>query len=287
MSEAYRTITVSPIAGALGAEISGVDLSQPLNQETWSEIHRAFLENLVILFRDQKLDPASFKTFAAHFGPLLEDPIVKSKDGEPLILSVTKEKHERKAFGETWHSDSTHWEKPPLASLLYAVEIPPTGGDTMFANQYMAYDALSPGLKATLGELRSVHRPDHYRKAFFEGAFDDRSMKMRDDEAARANVMKESVHPVIRTHPETSRKALFVNNSYTRYFEGWTEEESKPLFQWLMGHAVRPEFTCRFRWSPGAVAIRDNRCAMHHPINDYHGHRREMMRIVVEGDRPH
>lgn len=283
----YQTIEVKKIAGALGATIRGADLAN-LNQETFAEIHKAFLENLVVFFLDQDLTTNELKDFGRRFGPLLVDPIVQSKEGEPEVLAVVKEPHEKRAFGENWHTDSTFWEKPPLCSILYAHELPDFGGDTMFSNQYMAFETLSEGLKTVLRKLKGVHRPVNYEHGATNGIYTpDRSMKLKhDDPDFKKNVTTEMIHPCVRTHPETGRETLFVNSTYTQRFDGWTQEESMPLLKHIFAHAIRPEFTCRYTWSPGAVAMWDNRCTMHRPINDYNGKRRVMSRIVAEGDRP-
>ena len=273
------TITVSPIAGALGAEIGGVDLASDLSDDTVAEIRQAWLEHLVVFFRDQELTPAEFLAFARRIGEPVEYPFVKGMDDFPEIITVSKLPHETVNFGGIWHSDTVYLERPPMGTLLVAREVPPYGGDTMFANMYAAYEALSPGLQRVLDGLRAVHssaladvsktREDRIKDAVFG---DDREFC--------------SEHPVVRTHPETGRKALYVNVAHTARFAGWTEEESKPLLRFLFEHAVRPEFTCRFQWRVGSIAMWDNRCAMHNPVNDYHGHTRTMHRITLAGDVP-
>jgi taurine dioxygenase len=273
------TITVTPIAGALGAEIGGVDLAADLSDETVAELRRAWLDHLVVFFRDQTLAPAAFLAFARRIGEPVEYPFVRGMDDYPEIITVSKLPHETVNFGGIWHSDTVYLDRPPMGTLLVAREVPPFGGDTMFANMYAAYEALSPGLQRTLGGLRAVH----------SSALADVS-KTREDRIRDAGLGEErefcSEHPVVRTHPETGRKALYVNIAHTLRFAGWTEEESKPLLRYLFEHSVRPEFTCRFRWRVGSVAMWDNRCAMHNPINDYHGHTRTMHRITFAGDVP-
>jgi taurine dioxygenase len=273
------TVTVTPIAGALGAEISGVDLTSDLSDETVAEIRRAWLDHLVVFFRDQQLAPAEFLAFARRIGEPVEYPFVKGMDEYPEIITVSKLPHEIVNFGGIWHSDTVYLERPPMGTLLVAREVPPLGGDTMFANMYAAHDALSPALQEVLGSLRAVH----------SSALADVS-KTREDRIKDAGFGEQreyvSEHPVVRTHPETGRKALYVNVAHTLRFAGWTEEESKPLLRFLFEHAVRPEFTCRFRWRVGSIAMWDNRCAMHNPINDYHGHTRTMHRITLAGEVP-
>jgi taurine dioxygenase len=283
----YRNIEVRPIAGALGAEIRGADLSTGLRPEVFAEIHRAFLDHLVVFFPDQHLTAGQQIAFARRFGPPMVDPFMKSPETLPELMVVIKEAHEKLAFGEIWHSDNAYLEKPPLGSFLYALEVPPYGGDTIFANQYLAYERLSPGLRAMLDGMKAVQGSLAYNQAVADDRFGaHRTMKLRHDETMQAALGIETEHPVVRTHPETGRKALYVNPAYTLRFSGWTAEESRPLLDYLHGHAVRPEFTCRYRWSANVLALWDNRCAMHHPVNDYHGHRRVMHRVTVEGERP-
>jgi taurine dioxygenase len=281
-------LLVRPLSGSIGAEILGVDLSQDLDEATFAAVHRDFLDHLVVIFPGQTLTPEQQIRFARRFGPIMIDPFIKSMAGYPEILEVIKEKHERVAFGESWHSDSTYLEQPPLGSLLYSKEVPPFGGDTMFANQYLAYEALSPGLRGVVDGLTGLHSPWSYEAARAGGGVynEQRTMKLRNDEVMQEAMKIVTEHPVVRTHPETGRKALYVNSTYTQSFKDWTREESRPLLEHLFRHSARPEFTCRYRWSPGALALWDNRCAMHHPVNDYHGSRRVMHRVTVVGDRP-
>jgi taurine dioxygenase len=277
--DVYRAIKVSPIAGALGAEITGVDLATGLVDETVAEIRRAWLEHLVVFFRDQSLDPEQFLVFARRIGDPVEYPFVKGLDGFPEIIAVTKLPHETANFGGIWHSDTVYLERPPMATLLVAREVPPYGGDTMFSNMYAAYDALSPGMQRLLGGLRAVN----------SSALADVSKTREDrirDSGADADREYVAEHPVVRTHPETGRKALYVNVAHAARFGDMTEEESRPVLRYLFEHSVRPEFTCRFRWQVGSLALWDNRCAMHNPINDYHGYTRTMHRITLAGEVP-
>jgi taurine dioxygenase len=280
MSHAYRTIKVLPIAGALGAEITGVDLATDLVDETVAEVRDAWLRHSVVFFRDQVLGPDEFLAFAQRIGEPVEYPFLKGIDGYPQIIEVTKLPDETVNFGGIWHSDTVYLEQPPTASMLLAREVPPFGGDTMFASMYAAYDALSPGLKRVLENLRAVHT----------SALADVSKTREDrirDSGADSGKEYISEHPVVRTHPETGRKALYVNVAHTQRFADMTEDESRPLLQYLFEHSVRPEFTCRFQWRVGSVALWDNRCAMHNPVNDYHGHTRRMFRITLAGDVPY
>ena len=275
----YRRITVTPIAGALGAEIGGVDLTE-LDDETMAEIRAAWLRHLVVFFRDQELDSDAFVAFARRVGEPIEYPFVRGIEGYPEIIAVTKLPHETVNFGGIWHSDTVYLEVPPMGTMLVAREVPAFGGDTMFANMYAAYDALSPALQRVLDGLRAVNSS---ALAEVSKTRDDR---MRDDGGAAEPTEYVAEHPVVRTHPETGRKALYVNVAHTARLAGMTEAESRPLLQYLFEHSVRPEFTCRFRWRPGSLALWDNRCAMHNPINDYHGQTRRMHRITLAGDIP-
>jgi len=274
----YRHIEVRPIAGALGAEIHGVDIARRLDGEVVSEIRQAFLDHLVIFFRSQTLTPERQLAFAQQFGEPMEYPQLKGLPECPLITPVVKLEHERVNFGGVWHSDTAYLERPPMGSMLYALEIPPYGGDTLFANQYLAYETLSEGLKKTLAGLVGINTST---KADASKTREDR---LREAGAEMKVLVGE--HPVVRTHPETGRKALYVNVGHTIGFKGWTEDESRPLLDHLFAHQVSPEFTCRFRWEPGSLAFWDNRCAQHHPVNDYHGFRRVMHRVTLAGDRP-
>jgi taurine dioxygenase len=274
----FRHIEARRIAGALGAEIRGVDLSRPLGEAAVAEIRRALLEHLVVFFRDQKLAPRELLAFAQRFGEPAEYPQLKGLAECPLVTPVIKLEHERVNFGGVWHSDTAYLERPPMASLLYAVETPPYGGDTLFANQYLAYETLSEGLKRTLAGLVGVNTS---AKAEVSKTREDR---LRDAGAELKVLVGE--HPVVRTHPESGRKALYVNFGHTARFRDWSEEESAPLLDYLFRHQVRPEFTCRFQWRPGSLAFWDNRCTQHNPVNDYHGYRRVMHRVTLAGDVP-
>jgi taurine dioxygenase len=274
------TVRVSPLGAGLGAEIGGVDLAGDLSDAMVAEIRQAWLDNLVVFFRDQDLEPDAFLAFARRIGDPVEYPFVKGIEGYPEIIAVTKLPEETVNFGGIWHSDTTYLERPPMATLLVAREVPPDKGDTMFANMYAAYEALSPGLQETLAGLRGVS------SSALADVSKTREDRIREQGSDAVATEYEAVHPVVRTHPETGRKCLYVNVAHTARFDGWTEAESRPLLQFLFEHSVRPEFTCRFRWRPGSLALWDNRCAMHNPINDYNGHLRSMHRITLAGDVP-
>jgi taurine dioxygenase len=270
-------MNVKPIAGALGAEITGIDLRR-LTAEDVAEIRKAWLEHLVVFFRDQELSLAEYMAFARHIGKPIPYPFVRGVEGFPEIIEVKKLEHERTAFGAVWHSDTAYLERPPMASMLLAREVPPHGGDTLFANMYAAYESLSDGLKKILSSLKAVNSST---KADASKTREDR---IKTDGASKAEFTAE--HPVVRTHPETGRRALYVNVGFTTRFEGWTKDESRPLLRWLYEHCAKPEFTCRFNWRVGSLAFWDNRCALHNPVNDYHGFRRVMHRVTLAGDTP-
>ena len=274
------TLEIRPVAGAIGAELHGVNLAEDLTAETVAEIRQALLDHLVIFFRDQDLPPDRFSAFAQRFGKPVEYPFVKGIEGFPEIIAVAKLEHEKVNFGGIWHSDTTYLQQPPRGSLLVAREVPPYGGDTLFANQYLAYETLSPGMKRFLDGATGVSTS---AKADVSRTREDR-IKSDGTEAARQPMSAE--HPAVRTHPETGKRALYVNIAHTARFSDMTEEESAPILNYLFQHQTRPEFTCRFRWQPGSVAFWDNRCAQHNPVNDYHGFRRIMHRITLAGDTP-
>lgn len=276
----YRHIEVKPIAGALGAEIAGVDMARDLDDEVVAEVRHALLDHLVIFLRNQKATPQQQLAFARRFGDPIEYPQLKGLPEAPMITPVVKLEHERHNFGGIWHSDTTYLAEPPMGSMLLAREVPPYGGDTMFANQYLAYEALSDGLRKTLDGLVGVSSS---AKADVSRTRED-ALKQAGAGATPKTLQAE--HPIVRTHPETGRKALYTSDAHTACIKGWTEAESLPLLRFLWQHQVRPEFTCRFRWEVGSLAFWDNRCAMHNPINDYHGFRRVMHRITLAGDRP-
>ncbi len=280
----YQSIKVLPLAGALGAEILGVDLKTLQDDSGWQEIHRAFVEYSVIVFRDQDLSPESLMRVGAKFGEPCHYPFVVGMEGYPFIFEVVKEPEETRNFGGAWHSDTTYLRQPPLATLLYAVETPSHGGDTLFANTRAAYDALSEGMRKTVDTLIGVNSAElKYgggRTAMHKKIG---SMKIHDTDAADQYI---SEHPIARTHPETGRKALYASRGHTTHFKGMTEEESAPLLNFLAQHQTKPEFTCRVRWAPGTLTVWDNRCTQHNAVNDYHGQRRRMRRLTVGAQTP-
>jgi taurine dioxygenase len=267
---------IRPLSGAIGAEILGIDLADPLDDATVSSIRQVWLKHLVVFFRDQNLSPERFLALARRFGRPVEYPFLKGLEGFPEVTPVVKLEHETTNFGGIWHTDTAYLEIPPMGTMLIAREVPPVGGDTMFANQYLAYETLSEGMRRLLDPLIGVNES---AKADATRTREDR----RDGEAKRRFVAE---HPVVRTHPETGRRALYVNYGHTTRFAGMTQAESAPILAYLFEHQAKPELTCRFAWRPGSIAFWDNRCAQHNPINDYHGYRRVMHRITLAGDKP-
>ena len=237
---------------------------------------------MVIFFRDQHITHDQHKAFGRRFGTLNIHPYVKGMDGHPEIMRLVKEPEDRVNFGGGWHSDMSFLEEPALGSILYAREVPPYGGDTLWANQYLAYETLSDGMKKMLEGLKAVHTA--------KGEYSERghsAQKRKGMEVSTAGDDTPSYeHPVVRTHPETGRKALYVNPAFTEKFVGMTRRESRPLLNFLFEHCTQEPFTCRFRWTKNAIAFWDNRAAQHFALNDYHGHRRHMERVTVDGDRP-
>ena len=273
-------IKLRPLSGSIGAELSGIDLSRDLPDETIATIRQAWLDHGVIFFRDQNLPPARFLALARRFGEVVEYPFVKGLADYPEIIPVIKLEHERSNFGGVWHTDTAYLDIPPMGTMLIAREVPQAGGDTLFASGTHAYEALSDGMKHLLEGLKGVNTS---AKADVTKTREDR---IKDSARSDARKEYEAAHPVVRTHPETGRKSLYVNIAHTQRLAGMTDEESAGLLNYLFQHQTRPEFTCRFHWEPGSIAFWDNRCALHNPINDYHGHRRVMHRITLAGDTP-
>ena len=272
---------IEPLAGALGAEIRAVNLKE---EDPWQEIRRAFLEYSVLVVRDQALEPADLMRVGARFGEPCFYPFVAGIEGYPYIFDVVKEENETVNFGGNWHSDTTYLAQPPLATLLYALVTPARGGDTLFTSTYAAYNALSEGMRALLDPLVGINSASlkvtgGRRKMHSTiGGIKVHDMESADD--------YEAEHPAVRTHPDTGRKALYVSRSHTIRFKDMSEEESRPLIDFLQAHQTRPEFTCRVRWSPGTLTIWDNRCTQHSAVNDYHGQRRRMRRLTVGAQTP-
>jgi taurine dioxygenase len=281
----FRGFEVNLLCGAGGAELSGVDAAGPLGPEVVSELRRALAEHCVIFLRDQDLTPDQQKTFARHFGPLAQTPFIRPLDGHPEMMRIVREPQESKKlnFGGRWHSDMTFSPEPVLGTCLYARESPAIGGDTIWTNQMLAFEALSPALQKTLEGLQVMHSAK--RSYGPQGVYADDDLKSMRIQASE-DALNEQAHPCIRTHPETGRRILYVNWVYAVRFAGISEEESAPLLDFLNRHSQRPEFQIRFRWRKGSLALWDNRSTQHIAVNDYPGYRRVMDRVTIAGDKP-
>jgi taurine dioxygenase len=282
MERSYKTIDATPLSPALGAEISGIDIARGIDDEQFGELRQAFVDYSVIFLRDQDITPDQHIAFAERWGKINVNRFFKATETHPVIAEVRKEAHQKTNIGAAWHTDHSYDQCPAMGSILYAREIPSVGGDTLFASMYAAYDALSDGLKRMLSTMNAEHSSRH---SFGESAYVDRDAeevggRLGNTEAA----IQDSVHPVIIRHPLSGRAALYVNGEFTVKFEGWTPEESQPLLDYLYAHARKNEFTCRFSWRPGSVAIWDNRATHHCALNDYFGERRLMHRITIDGE---
>jgi taurine dioxygenase len=270
----YETVTVDKLTPIIGAEMGGVDLANPSNRQM-DEIHRALAENLVIFFRDQKLTQAQHLDFGRHFGELHIHPAAPSEPGHPELMIIRADKDSPRANGEGWHSDVSCDPEPPMGSILYIKQCPPRGGDTLFASMYAAYDALSDRMKAYLEGLTAEHDGEqNYRGTYANFGVRDKPSYPRAE------------HPVIRTHPVTGKKALYVNKGFSRRILGIPRDESDGILAYLFEHMANPLFQCRFRWRENSIAFWDNRCVQHRAMWDYWPHTRYGNRVTVKGDRP-
>jgi taurine dioxygenase len=284
----YHRIEVRPLTGALGAEVAlagGERLdAADLDDATFDEIRRASVDHLVVFLRDQDFDLDTFQAFGERWGSFGDDPFVAGLDSHPNIVRVLKEADEKAplVFGGAWHSDWSFQEQPPAYTILYGLDVPEHGGDTLWSNLYLAADHLSPGLRSILAGLRAVHSP---RRAYGAQASHNELMENMEILYGEAAHVKRA-QPILRRHPDSGRSALYVNWGYTESIEGWYPDESQPLLDHLFEVATNPVYTCRFRWEPGSVAIWDNRCTLHNPMSDYAGRRREMWRLTIRGEEP-
>ncbi len=278
-------LDVRPLTGRFGADVYGLDLSRPLDGDTSAAVEAAFAAHMVLAFRDQHLTIDQLEAFALQFGQFGETPFITPVDEHPHVVAVVREAHEAGAlFGGSWHSDWSFQPAPPSATILYGHEVPPAGGDTVFTNQYLAYETLSTGMKRMLDGVNAVHsaQRSYGPQGVFGRPDPDASMHIQGGEEALAL----QTHPIVRTHPVTGRKLLFVNDVYTIGIEDLNGAESKALLGYLLEHSKQVSFQCRVRWQPGTVTMWDNRCLQHHAIDDYSGHRREMYRVTLAGDKP-
>ena len=272
----YEIIKVKPVTARVGAEIEGVDLSKPMSDQVFEEVHRALLEHCVIFFRDQELDHESHKAFGRRFGELAIHPAIPGPEGHPEILPIHANANSTYIAGERWHSDVSCDAEPPLGSILHLHTLPEFGGDTLFSNMYAAYDALSDRMKEYLDGLTARHDGEQqYRGRYTDLVADD-----------SAKVYPRADHPVVRRHPVTGRKCLFVNPIFTLKINGLPRLESEKILSMLHEHCANPDFQVRFRWRPNSVAFWDNRCVQHLAIWDYFPNVRSGFRVTVKGDRP-
>lgn len=272
----FKRIQVKPVTSRTGAEIEGVDLSSPMDDETFAEVRQAFLRHCVIFFRDQQLTHEGQKAFARRFGDLHIHPAIPGPEGHPEIMAIHTDENSTYIAGERWHSDVSCDEEPPLGTLLYLHTVPEVGGDTLFSNMYAAYDALSDRMKDYLEGLTAVHDGEpQYRGRYADKGVDD-----------AGKVYPRASHPVVRTHPDTGRKCLFVNPIFTMRINGVPRVESDAILRMLFEHCASEDFQVRFRWQPGSVAFWDNRCAQHLAIWDYYPQVRSGFRVTIKGDRP-
>lgn len=282
MKTDYKTIEVKPLSPALGAEIGGIDIAAGISDEQFAELRQAYVDNGVVFLRDQNISPQQHIDFAERWGKINVNRFFKADADYPVIAEVRKEADQKANIGSSWHTDHSYDQRPAMGSILYAREVPSVGGDTLFASMYAAYEALSDGLKQMLADLRAEHSSRHAFgvPAYFNADIDDIGGRLGNTGAAT----QDALHPVIIRHPLSGRPALYVNGDFTVKFEGWTQAESQPLLDYLYAHASQNEFTCRFSWRKGSMAIWDNRATHHCALNDYHGERRLMHRITIDGE---
>ena len=271
-------ILINPTSGSMGVEIHNVDLSKELSDSLFSEIRETFIEHGLIFFRDQELTPDDHLSFAKRWGEININRFFVKVEGYDQIAEVRKDADQKINIGGAWHTDHSYDQVPAMGSILLAKETPKIGGDTLFANMYRAYETLSDGMKKTLESMKACHSSRHVFGAH-TGYSEASNQRIGNPELAT----QDAIHPVIITHPESKRKALYVNPEFTVNFEGWTVEESKPLLDYLTEHTTQQENTTRFQWEPGSIAFWDNRCTWHFALNDYPGETRLMHRITVEG----
>ena len=272
----FQRIELRPLTPTIGVEIHGVDLTQPLDDATFAEIHAAFLQHQVIFFRDQDISIEQHKEFGRRFGELHIHPALPGPEGHPEILPIHADENSKYVAGNAWHSDVSCDPEPPLGSILHMHTVPSSGGDTMFSSMYAAYEALSGPMQEMLCGMTALHGSEHvYRGRYKDQGVDDTGKEF-----------PESVHPVVRTHPETGRKGLFVNQGFTTRINGLKPAEGKAILRFLFEHMAKPEFICRFQWAEKSIAFWDNRCVQHYALWDYFPQVRHGLRVTIKGDKP-
>lgn len=275
MNHSNRPLEVKPLTPTIGAEVFNVDLAVD-DGNTIEQLMQAFIQHHVLVIRDQKLTPADIVKFARHFGPVGAYPFAKPVEGHPEVIAIIKEPDQKTVFGGIWHTDSAYLPSPSMASVLYAVQVPQVGGDTLFSNQHAAFEALNEATRDRLRSLTAVHSSAKNDSKLRSSHLNSGSMRQQQKKHV------ETAHPVVRKHPVTGRESLYLSPAHTTHIEGLAAEESDALLGELFAHALSDDFKCRVRWQPGSLAIWDNRCTLHYPINDYHGHRREMLRVTID-----
>jgi taurine dioxygenase len=281
----YRTIQAHRISGSLGAEITGVNLAEPVNDAVLAEIRAALLDHLVIFFRDQDMTPDRLLAFARRFGEIHLHPFIAGMPDYPEVLELIKKPSDKRNFGGDWHTDQMFAPEPAMGTMLWARQVPTAGGDTMFSNQYLAYEALSDGMKRMIANVRGICVGDKKKGGVSRLAHNAATLASVKTVEPPKDLQTTSPHPLVRTHPETGRKSLYIGG-HVHWLEDMTEEESQPLIRYLYNHATQPAFTCRFRWEKGSLAFWDNRCTQPFAINDYPAETRIMHRVTIRGDRP-
>jgi taurine dioxygenase len=271
----YETITIDKLTPVIGAEVGGIDLSKPLSNRQQDEVHRALAENCVIFFRDQHITPDQQVAFGRLFGDLHVHPAAPHEEGRPELMIIHADKDSPRANGEGWHTDVSCDEEPPMGSILYIKTCPAKGGDTLFANMYAAYEALSDRMKAYLEGMTAFHDGESVYRGLYKNFG-----------VAEKEQYPHATHPVVRTHPVTRRKALYVNRGFTRSLNGVPRDESDGILRYLYEHIENPLFQCRFRWQENSIAFWDNRCVQHRAMWDYWPHTRSGNRVTVAGDKP-
>ncbi len=270
-----QTFKIKKVTPHCGAEVLGIDLSQPLDQTAVDALNSALAEHCVLFFREQKMSPLQHKELGRHFGELHIHPAwPRTVDGHPEVMEIFSDENTKRIAGEDWHSDVSCDPKPPLGTILHMLEVPPVGGDTLFANMYAVFESLSAPMQRFLEGLTAFHDGEYVYRGRYEGAQEEGKTYPR------------SEHPVVRTHPVSGRKLLFVNRIFTTRIVQLSQHESNAVLRMLFEQTEQPEFQCRFQWQPGSVAFWDNRCAQHHALWDYYPQRRRGLRVTIQGDAP-